>query len=171
MFCFGYALVPLYNVFCELTGLNGKTGVISSTEAAALAIDTGRLVTVEFDTNVNDRLSWTFSPAQRMMQVHPGQVTEAIFVVTNTSAGMAAGQAVPSVAPAKASLYFNKTECFCFSRQSLRPGESKRMPVRFVIDPEMPNSINMLTLSYTFFPVAGPQAYGGAGAADLQPDS
>jgi cytochrome c oxidase assembly protein subunit 11 len=75
------------------------------------------------------------------------------------------------VAPAKASLYFNKTECFCFSRQSLRPGESKRMPVRFVIDPEMPSSINMLTLSYTFFPVAGQQAYGAAGAADLQPDS
>jgi cytochrome c oxidase assembly protein subunit 11 len=151
MFGFGYALVPLYDVFCDLTGLNGKTGEITISEADSLTIDTNRMITVEFDTNVNSKLEWDFRAEQTQMQVYPGQVHEAVFRVTNLTDRQITGQAVPSVAPAKASLYFNKTECFCFTQQVLAPGESKQMPVRFVVDPGMPGSIQMLTLSYTFF--------------------
>lgn len=151
MFGFGYALVPLYDVFCELTGLNGKTGEISVSEAGRMTVDTTRLVTVEFDTNVNSQLEWEFRSDLKRMQVHPGQVNEAIFHVRNLADHQIAGRAVPSVAPTKASLYFNKTECFCFSQQVLGPGESRAMPVRFVVDPGMPDSVEVLTLSYTFF--------------------
>jgi len=151
MFGFGYALVPLYDVFCDLTGLNGKTGVITVSEANILAADTSRMVTVEFDTNVSSKLPWEFRPEKRTMKVHPGEVYEAKFHVTNLADHAITGQAVPSVAPAKASLYFNKTECFCFSQQVLASGESKEMPVRFIVDPAMPESVELLTLSYTFF--------------------
>ena len=151
MFGFGYALVPLYDVFCELTGLNGKTGEISASDAGRLTADTNSLITVEFDTNVNSQLPWEFSAEKRTMKVHPGEVYEAIFHAKNLTDHEIIGRAIPSVAPAKASLYFNKTECFCFSQQVLGPGETKQMPVRFVIDPAMPDSVRMLTLSYTFF--------------------
>lgn len=151
MFGFGYALVPLYSVFCDVTGFGGKTGAISAAEAEKESVDTERLVTVEFDTNVNSGLPWRFSASQFKMKVHPGEITEAVFVAENISADPVTGQAVPSVAPAKASLYFNKTECFCFSKQTLRPGERKDMFVRFVVDPELPDDIKTLTLSYTFF--------------------
>lgn len=151
MFGFGYALVPLYDVFCELTGLNGKTGEISVSDAGRLEVDANRLVTVEFDTNVNSKLPWKFASAQRTLQVHPGEVYQAVFTATNLSAETVVGRAVPSVAPAKASIYFNKTECFCFSEQVLQAGETKQMPVRFVIDPGLPESIQRVTLSYTFF--------------------
>lgn len=151
MFGFGYLLVPLYDVFCELTGLNGKTGEISVSDADRLTIDTNRLITVEFDTNVNSELPWQFGAEKRTMKVHPGEVYEAIFHATNLSDRQIAGRAVPSVSPSRASLYFNKTECFCFSQQVLGPGETKQMPVRFVIDPALPDSVHMLTLSYTFF--------------------
>ena len=151
MFGFGYALVPLYDVFCDLTGLNGKTGEISVSDADRLTVDSNRLVTVEFDTNVNSKLPWKFATAQRSLQVHPGEVYQAVFIATNLSSETVVGRAVPSVAPAKASIYFNKTECFCFSEQVLLAGESKQMPVRFVIDPELPASVKTVTLSYTFF--------------------
>jgi cytochrome c oxidase assembly protein subunit 11 len=152
MFGFGYALVPLYDVFCELTGLNGKTGEISVSEAGELTVDTGRLITVEFDTNVNSALPWEFVAERRAVQVHPGALSEMVFTARNTAASPYNGRAVPSVVPHQASLYFNKTECFCFSEQALAPGESKQMSVRFVVDPKIPASINMLTLSYTFLP-------------------
>jgi len=155
MFGFGYAMVPLYDVFCEITGLNGKTGEISDTDADTLKIDADRLVTVEFDSNVNSELPWEFRPGKRKIQVHPGEVTEVLFYARNLTGRTNAGQAVPSVAPAKGSVYFSKTECFCFSRQVLGPGERKQMPVRFVIDPRLPESIGVLTLSYTFFPAPG----------------
>ena len=151
MFGFGYALVPLYDVFCDITGLNGKTGEITVSEASTLTVDTSRLVTVEFDTNVSSKLPWEFRAEKRTMKVHPGEVNEAIFYASNLADHQITGQAVPSVAPAKASLYFNKTECFCFSQQILSSGESKQMPVRFVIDPALPESVELLTLSYTFF--------------------
>lgn len=156
MFGFGYALVPLYDVFCELTGLNGKTGEISVSDAGRLTRDTDRLVTVEFDTNVNSKLPWKFTATQRTLQVHPGEVYQAEFTATNLSGETVIGRAVPSVAPARASIYFNKTECFCFSEQVLQAGETKQMPVRFVIDPELPASVQRVTLSYTFF--RAPQA-------------
>lgn len=151
MFGFGYAMVPLYDVFCEVTGINGKTGAISQSEAAAAAIDLNRKVTVEFDTNINADLPWEFSALEYKKTVHPGEIAETIFVVENKSNEAIIGQAVPSVAPSKASLFFNKTECFCFTNQVLQPGERKEMVVRFVVGAELPEEIKRMTLSYTFF--------------------
>lgn len=154
MFGFGYALVPLYNVFCDITGLNGKTGEIDIRSAKASLIDYGRTVTVEFDTNVNSELPWKFKPKDREMKVHPGEISEAIFVAVNLSDVAVTGQAVPSVAPQQASLFFNKTECFCFTRQTLAPHETKEMIVRFVVGTDLPKKISTLTLSYAFFVAA-----------------
>jgi cytochrome c oxidase assembly protein subunit 11 len=151
MFGFGYALVPLYDVFCDITGLNGKTGVITPDEAGATGIDENRLVTVQFDTNVNGDLPWAFKSSMNKIQVHPGQVTDVFFVVENEADVPVAGQAIPSVAPGQASLHFNKTECFCFTQQTLGPHERREMLVRFVVDPALPRKISTVTLSYTFF--------------------
>ena len=151
MFGFGYAMVPIYNVFCDITGLNGKTGVISASDAEKTAVDQNRLVTVQFDTNVNDELPWEFKASAHEVSVHPGKATDVIFVVKNKTDQQVIGQAIPSVAPAQASLYFNKTECFCFTQQTLAPNERKEMLVRFVVDPELPEKISTVTLSYTFF--------------------
>lgn len=151
MFGFGYALVPLYNVFCEITGLNGKTGTITVSEAASKEINPNRLLTVQLDTNVNSDLPWDFRVRKHQVTVHPGETKDVIFVVENKSEHPITGQAIPSVAPGEASLYFNKTECFCFTQQTLMPGEQKEMLVRFVVDPDIPQKISTLTLSYTFF--------------------
>ena len=150
MFGFGFALVPLYNVFCEITGLNGKTGVV---EAKSLdgSYDESRLVTVEFVGSVNSALPWEFAPVRYKMQVHPGKVYEAAFVARNMAAETKIGQAVPSVAPTTASRFFNKTECFCFTAQKFNPGEERQLPLRFVIDRGLPAEIRTVTLSYTFF--------------------
>ena len=150
MFGFGYALVPLYDVFCEITGLNGKTGRV---EASALAEtpDLSREVTVEFITSVNGTFALEFVPVVSRMTVHPGGLYEASFVARSLSASAMVGQAVPSVAPGAAAAHFNKTECFCFSRQPFEAGEEKRMPVRFVVDRDLPHHVRTITLSYTFF--------------------
>jgi len=150
MFGFGFALVPLYDVFCEITGLNGKTGRV---EAAALdgRADQSREVTVEFITSVNGALALEFAPEVRSMKVHPGGLYEATFIARNPGPAPLVGQAVPSVAPSAAASHFNKTECFCFSRQPFDAGESKRMPVRFVVDRDLPAAVRTITLSYTFF--------------------
>jgi cytochrome c oxidase assembly protein subunit 11 len=150
MFGFGFALVPLYDVFCEITGLNGKTGVVEASELDG-RVDQERLVNVEFVASVNSRLPWEFAPERHKMQVHPGEVYEAAFVARNLASEAMIGQAVPSVAPATASRYFNKTECFCFSPQRFEAGEERRLPVRFVIDRALPSNIGTVTLSYTFF--------------------
>ncbi len=153
MFGFGYALVPLYDVFCEVVGINGKTGVISESEANSRRVDLNRMVTVEFDTNINTDIPWDFKAETYKKSVHPGEVAEVYFVAENKSDRSVIGRAVPSVAPTTASLYFNKTECFCFVEQTLAPGERKMMPVRFVVDAELPDKIQTMTLSYTFFEV------------------
>jgi len=151
MFGFGYVLVPVYDALCDFTGLNGKTGEVSQVEAEAKHIDMDRLITVEFDTNVNPALPWKFKAVEFKMNVHPGEIAEAVFVVENTSDKPVVGQAVPSVVPALASLYFDKTECFCFTSQLLEPGERKEMIVRYVVGSELPENISTMTLSYTFF--------------------
>jgi cytochrome c oxidase assembly protein subunit 11 len=166
MFGFGYALVPLYDVFCEITGLNGKTGVATAAEVAA-GVDARRLVTVELDSNVNPALPWKFGPLQKKVQVHPGQIMEVQYFAENTSDRPVVGQAVPSVAPTPASVYFNKTECFCFTQQTLAPGERRVMPVRFIVDPDMPAKYTTLTLSYTFF--AAPDQTAARNADTRQP--
>ena len=150
MFGFGFALVPLYNVFCDITGLNGKTGRIQ-VSALEQSIDPSRLVTVEFLTMVNSRLNWEFEPLVQRMQVHPGQLYTAEFFARNLSEQRTVGQAVPSISPGIAGQYFNKTECFCFSQQVFEAGEKRQMPVRFVVDSGLPSDIKTLTLSYTFF--------------------
>jgi len=153
MFGFGYVMVPIYDVLCDITGLNGKTGEISQSEAETNRVDVDRLVTVEFDTNVNPALPWKFKVAEYKMKIHPGEIAEAVFIVENKSDKSVIGQAVPSVAPAQASLYFNKTECFCCIKQVLGPRERKEMIVRFVVDSKLPEKITTMTLSYTFFRV------------------
>ncbi len=151
MFAFGYALVPLYNVFCEITGLNGKTGRLSAERAAAMVPDKARDITVEFVTNVNAGLPWDFRPMQAKVVVHPGVVTEVSFEMANRANYRIVGQAVPSLTPQASARYFSKTECFCFSRQPLEGGEKKTVPVRFIVDPKLPHGVDTVTLSYTFF--------------------
>ena len=155
MFGFGYALVPLYDVMCKVAGINGKTGTITSAEAGLLTVDNNRTVTVEFDTNINGDLPWEFRAAVNKIKVQPGKVTDVIFVAENKSDREIVGQAIPSVAPQQASLHFKKTECFCFTQQTLAPRERKEMLVRFVVDSDLPASISTLTLSYTYFPAPG----------------
>lgn len=151
MFGFGFALVPLYDVFCDITGLNGKTGRIELEEVLGQQVDEDRLVTVEFLATVHSDLPWEFRPMVKRIRVHPGEVTEVNYLATNQTDDLVAGQAVPSLAPGLAAKYFNKTECFCFTRQTLGPGESKEMPLRFVVDPELPENVRTVSLSYTFY--------------------
>jgi cytochrome c oxidase assembly protein subunit 11 len=151
MFGFGFALVPLYDVFCDITGLNGKTGRIEMEAALSQKVDAKRMVTVEFLSSVRSDLAWEFKPVVRRVKVHPGEVTEVNYLARNETGETVAGQAVPSLAPGLAAKYFNKTECFCFTRQTLGPNEEKLMPLRFVVDPELPEEIGTVSLSYTFF--------------------
>lgn len=151
MFGFGFALVPLYDVFCDITGINGKTGTIELEKALGETVDTQRLVTVEFLGTVNSGLPWEFKPMTRRVKVHPGEVTEVRYVARNALDQQVTGQAVPSVAPGRAARYFNKTECFCFTQQTLAAGEAREMPIRFVVDPELPEEVRRISLSYTFF--------------------
>jgi cytochrome c oxidase assembly protein subunit 11 len=151
MFGFGFALVPLYDVFCDITGINGKTGRLEREQALGQTVDEERMVTVEFLASVNGELPWDFKPTTRRIKVHPGVVTEVTYTARNRTAAAVVGQAVPSVAPGLAAKYFNKTECFCFTLQTLGPEEEKEMPLRFVVDPNLPEEIGTLSLSYTFF--------------------
>ncbi len=151
MFGFGFALVPLYDVFCEVTGLNGKTGRVEASEVKQKAVDSSRLVKVKFLANSGNGLPWTFEPVVTEMEVHPGQIYEAMYRVSSKTNKNTVGQAIPSVSPVRASLHFNKTECFCFSNQELAARETRDMPLRFVINHDLPKDIVELTLSYTFF--------------------
>lgn len=173
MFAFGYALVPLYNVFCELTGINGKTGRIDAQTAQAGKVDTSRWVNVEFTSSVNRGMPWEFKPAVTRMRVHPGEVATANYVARNTVAEAITGQAVPSVVPNVAASHFKKIECFCFSQQTLQGHESKTMPVRFMVQPDLPKDVNTVVLSYTFFNAdrASARKYGGTTSDMAQHDS
>jgi cytochrome c oxidase assembly protein subunit 11 len=151
MFGFGFALVPLYDVFCDITGINGKTGRIEAEAALSQQVDSDRTVMVEFLSSVHGDLAWEFKPMVRRIRVHPGEVTEVHYLARNRTGEMVSGQAVPSLAPGVAAKYFNKTECFCFTRQTLGPNEEKLMPLRFVVDPELPEDVGTVSLSYTFF--------------------
>jgi len=153
MFGFGFALVPLYNVFCDLTGLNGKTGRIEASEIDASEIDTSRTIEVRFLARTGTGLPWSFEPLVKKMEVHPGQVYQALYRARSTSKDKTLGQAVPSVSPGLAASHFNKTECFCFTQQELAGFESRDMPLRFVIDRDISDKIEQITLSYTFFSV------------------
>lgn len=152
MFGFGYAMVPLYDVFCKITGLNGKT-IRIAIDARESGVVSDRWVKILFDSNINGDLPWRLTPKQKIMKVQPGKFYEATYVVENMYNGDVVGQAIPSVSPAIASLYFKKAECFCFVNQLLKAGEVKEMLVRFEVDKELPEDVSALTLSYTFFRV------------------
>jgi Cytochrome oxidase assembly factor len=149
---FGYALVPLYDAFCQATGLNGRTG---TAEAGATGVAEARWVTVEFDGTVMPGLPWRFEPAQLKQRVHPGEPATAFFRVKNLADRPLDGRAVPSVTPPAAARHFTKTECFCFGRQRLEAGEERVMPVTFIVSPELPRELGTLTLAYAFFPSEG----------------
>ncbi len=151
MFGFGYALIPLYPVVCVALGIN-QTGV--DDRPVNTQVDTSRVVTVEFDTNLHN-MAWKFKPLEGHLSVHPGQLAQVMFEVVNMRGVSVTGQAIPSYGPPLAAQYFHKLECFCFNKQTLAPGETRQMPVVFVVDPALPKEIATITLSYTFFEVEG----------------
>lgn len=172
MFGFGYALVPLYRAICDVLGINVlsvseiKTSAFGRSAAPANGqVDRTRTVTIEFDANA--RGPWQFKPAQRSIQVHPGELATVMYEFQNVQDRTMAAQAIPSYAPKQASPHFNKLECFCFNEYTLAPGEKKSWPVAFVIDPKLPRDVTTITLSYTFFEVKGKSA----GAANPQGDA
>lgn len=151
-FVFAFSLVPLYRIACEkVFGIKLEQGPAGEAQVAGMAVDEARTITVEFDGTVNSKLPWDFKPTQLSMQVHPGKLYEMNYVARNVSDHAIVGNAAPSVAPSTASTYFNKTECFCFTEQMLAAGEERLMPVRFIVDPALPENVTTLTLSYTFF--------------------
>ena len=149
VFVLTFSLVPAYRIACEkIFGIRLERG---AAQAAATQDGKERVVTVEFDGGVNSKLPWTFTPEQLTMEVVPGRLYEATYIAMNNADRALVGSAVPSVAPARASGYFSKTECFCFTAQTLEPGQTRQMPVRFIVDPDLPEGIKTLTLSYTFY--------------------
>ena len=147
-----FALVPLYYIACEkVFGIKLEAGPAGEQQVAGMVEDKTRMITVQFDATVNSKLPWAFKPQQLSMQVHPGKQYEANYLARNTSDHAIVGNAAPSVAPSTASTFFNKTECFCFTEQLLGAGEERVMPVRFIVDPDLPKHIETITLSYTFF--------------------
>ena len=149
---FGYALVPFYKTICEITGINQL--IKADAKPANTQIDLSRTVTIEFDANSN-HLPWRFRPVTGSLNVHPGELVQVMYEVTNARDRPMTGQAIPSYAPKAAAQYFKKLECFCFKQQTLAAYESKQFPVVFVIDPEMSKDVTTITLSYTFFEIAG----------------
>jgi len=152
MFGFGFALVPFYQKICEVTGVNS---LLKPDEVANTQVDAARFVTIEFDSNLRSNLPWTFRPLQTSVRIHPGELATVMYEIRNNSDRAVAGQAIPSYGPQLAVRYFKKLECFCFTQQTLQPGEAKQMPVVFVIDKALPDDVNTITLSYTFFEVEG----------------
>lgn len=148
---FTASLVPLYNVLCEVTGFNGKTKDTATQALKSMKVDETRWVTVEFIGNTMPGLSWDFYPKQASIKVHPGQVELATYFAKNVTNKPVVGQAVPSVSPGQAALYFKKIECFCFQRQELKPGEMKEMPLTFYVSPDLPEGVETITLSYAFY--------------------
>jgi len=155
MFGFGWALVPLYNLLCDVTGLGGKTGGPYTFVPAEATVDRSRLVKVNFITNTNGGMTWKFWPEKGAVRVHPGELKEVKFFVRNTTKQRMIGQAVPSIVPTTATDHFHKTECFCFNHQLLDPGEELEMPMRFIVDADLPANVKSISLSYALFDVTG----------------
>ncbi len=149
MFAFGYAMIPFYKKICEVTGLNNLLQPDTLVEETQ-QVDTSRLLTVELDANTRN-LPWQFKPLQSTVQMHPGELVEVIYEIKNTSDREVTGQAIPSYAPLLVSQHIKKLECFCFTKQVLKPYEVRKMPVQFLIESEFPKDINTLSISYTFF--------------------
>ncbi|AYQ86430.1 MULTISPECIES: cytochrome c oxidase assembly protein [Burkholderia] len=155
MFGFGFALVPIYRAICQVTGINNLVQRdVSAREARNTQVDMSRSISVELDANARGPLG--FRPEQRSLDVHPGEVMTVVYDVTNGQDRPVVAQAIPSYAPKQATEYFKKIECFCFTQQTLKANESRRMPVVFVIDPALPKDVKTITLSYTFFELNTP---------------
>ena len=175
-FAFTFSLVPLYRIACEkvfgirLEGGTGQARAGAAAEAGA-AERQSRTVRVQFDGGVNSKLPWAFEPEQLTMDVVPGELNEALYFARNDGDRPIVGSAVPSVAPARASAHFTKTECFCFTAQTLQPGEKRDMPVRFIVDADLPDDVKTITLSYTFFKNEDLTARLGAAQASNAPHS
>jgi len=146
---FAFSLVPLYNLICNVTGLNGKTNSVA--DQSSLKIDASRWVKVEFTSTVMPGLGWNFYPNQSNVNVHPGEIMSVTFTAKNITNEDVVGQAIPSVSPGQASPYFKKIECFCFKNQKLRAGEKKTFPMRFYVSTNLPQDIKTVTLSYAFY--------------------
>jgi cytochrome c oxidase assembly protein subunit 11 len=155
MFGFGWALIPIYRTICEFTGVNLLTGKDADAERGAqnTQVDASRKVVVEFDANTQG--PWRFKPEKNFVEVHPGELVTIEYDLINLEARPMAGQAIPSYAPQQSARYFRKLECFCFQQQTLAGGETRRFPVVFFIDPELPKDVTQITLSYTFFEIPG----------------
>jgi cytochrome c oxidase assembly protein subunit 11 len=152
MFGFGFALVPLYNLFCQITGTQSlaQRSEIGKVTSTSDQVDRARWVTVKFDTTVNPNLPWEFVAETTKMRVHPGQTYEINFLARNRSNSAVTGQAIPSVAPWQATPFFSKLECFCFNKQRLDGRQKTTMPLQFMVSAQLPEEINSLTLSYSF---------------------
>ncbi len=150
MFSFGFALVPLYDVFCDVTGLNGKTDGTAYV-GDTMQVDTSRNLKVEFVASLNEGMPWEFHPVEKQVTVHPGEAKRITYIAKNKTDKDIVGQAVPSISPGQAAAYFKKTECFCFTEQTLKAGEEREMPVVFIVDPAVDKDVHEITLSYTFF--------------------
>lgn len=154
MFGFGYALVPVYRQLCEEFGINLLTQKDGTVERPAnTQVDLSRTITIELDSNAQG--PWRFRPTTRSIQVHPGELATVMYEVVNTQPRMVKAQAIPSYAPQSATPHFKKVECFCFREQTMKPNEARQMPVVFFIDPKLPKEVKNVTLSYTFFEIAG----------------
>jgi cytochrome c oxidase assembly protein subunit 11 len=149
-FAFGWALIPLYDVLCEVTGYGSQKNLVRASSVEEKP-DPNRMVTVDFLADLPSVGNWEFRPVVRSMKVHPGKLYEAQFVARNLSGRDTVAQAVPNVAPSKASPYFHKTECFCFTPQPFAVGEQRTMPVRFIVDASLPRNVDQITLAYTFY--------------------
>lgn len=152
MFGFGFAMVPLYNLLCQVTGVQSVAlrSSASAEQPTSTLVDRSRRVTVKFDATVNPSLPWEFETQTRSMQVHPGEMYEVTFLARNRSSDQVTGQAIPSVVPWQATPFFSKLECFCFNKQILSGGEKVEMPLRFMVSSDLPQDIKSLTLSYSF---------------------
>jgi len=152
MFTFSFALVPLYDVFCEVTGLNGKIELEATTNQN-LETEIGRDVSIQFVSHNNEQMPWIFRPSESQIKIQTGKYHTATFYVKNPTSKRMIAQAIPSVAPSNAASHLKKLECFCFEEQELAPGEEALLPVRLIFDDELPDSIKSVVLSYTIFDV------------------
>ena len=151
-FVFTFSLVPVYRIACEkVLGIKVQEGPAGQQRVVGMHPDEKRWVTVQFDGNVNADLLWGFHPSKLSMKVHPGELYDTTYWAKNESDHAIVGNAAPSISPSRASSFFSKTECFCFTQQLLQPGEAKLMPVRFIVDPALPADVTTLTLAYTFY--------------------
>ena len=151
-FVFTFSLIPVYRIACEkVLGIKLREGPAGQQQVIGMRTDSRRTVTVQFDGNVDASLPWEFHPSLLSMQVHPGELYEATYWAKNDSGRPIVGNAAPSIAPSRASGYFDKTECFCFTQQMLKAGEGRLMPVRFIVDPALPADVHSITLSYRFY--------------------